>query len=140
MRNAYFFHRSFLKQRSLYDSKWLAKSLPESKIALPVIRSFVNSYLKDITDILPPNVHFEVLKMDLEINAKKELNNPISKLKNKLQILRLWSEELINDFPKSYEKFDDLLLLNNDSFKMDIWPSKGRHRYKFLFFAMVKLN
>ena len=78
--------------------------------------------------------------MDLEINVKKELNNPISKLKNKLQILRLWSEELINDFPKSYEKFDDLLLLNNDSFKMDIWPSKGRHHYTFLFFAMVKLN
>lgn len=130
---AFFFRRSFLKQKSLYDNKWLAKSLPESKIALPVLRSFVDSYLTEFAAIIPPNVHFEIHKMDLEINAKKQLNSPTNKLKNKLQILQLWGEELINDFPKSYEKFDDLLLLNNDSFKMDIWSSKGKYYYILLF-------
>uniref|UniRef100_A0A8C8VPC1 tRNA wybutosine-synthesizing protein 2 homolog n=1 Tax=Pelusios castaneus TaxID=367368 RepID=A0A8C8VPC1_9SAUR len=124
--------REYLEREKILDVDHRVQKLLDGTVVLPVLEEkLTEQHLKELRESLPPEVTFTLTCVQNPVPSKAaQVQSPAQKLCHKLQHLvsgsgGRWSDELVDDLPRSWQRHGDLILLSENSFRAALWKAFG---------------
>ncbi|XP_067404503.1 tRNA wybutosine-synthesizing protein 2 homolog [Emydura macquarii macquarii] len=124
--------REYLEREKILDVCHRVQKLLDGTVMLPVLaEKLTEQHLQKLRESLPPEMTYTLTWVQNPVPSKAaQVQSPTRELCRKLQHLVLgsggrWSDELVDDLPRSWQRHGDLILLSEDKFRAALWKELG---------------